>query len=235
MKLYNTRYSQVTYKKVSGEERDYYATWDDLCERIYMKYPENTIKNFRYGKSRVYLTFDDAPDKYCTEQILDILSDMKVKASFSIIGSYIDDNIELLRRIQSEGHCIINHTMRHLDLTNLTGEEIEKEINETEKKLFTLLGMECKLLRPPFGKIDMRVADCIIEKDYNIALWSYNTCDWVAATQEEITEGLTDSIWDGDVILLHSYENKENTVAALPHIITELRMNDFGFGTLNEW
>lgn len=233
MKIYNTLYSELAYQNLSDEEKLFYSGWDSLGEELISRYGNKIIKNKSTYEKKVYLTFDDAPDQYCTYPILKILKQWNVKATFSIVGIHIDENIKVLEKIYEDGHYIINHTMNHLDMTLLSRSEIEYEIHSVDKKLENILGLKTSLVRPPYGKVNSNVCKYIIENGYNIALWSYNTCDWVVTQKDQILTGFMDQVRNGEIILLHSYENKENTIDVLPDIISGLYKRGFSFEMLD--
>ncbi|MGO6848729.1 polysaccharide deacetylase family protein, partial [Rhizobium ruizarguesonis] len=83
----------------------------------------------------IYLTFDDGPNPHCTGQILDVLAEHSVSATFFVLGAYVKDHPNLVRRIAAEGHLVANHTMTHPDLTACDPEAIEREINEANKAI----------------------------------------------------------------------------------------------------
>lgn len=233
MEIYDTRYSELAYQNLSNEEKVFYMGWDELCRQVIDKYPKTVYKNKSTDKKIVYLSFDDAPDQYCTYPILKILEKWGIKATFSIIGMYIDENVELLKKIYEEGHAIINHTMRHFNLTELSNLQIEQEVLEVDDKLEQICGMRTRIVRLPYGKGGLRSCKHILDLGYQIAFWSYNTCDWVIKNKEELLTGFSDNIRNGEIVLLHSYENKEHTVEALPFIISELLKNGYSFGVLD--
>ncbi|SHO50978.1 polysaccharide deacetylase family protein [Anaerocolumna xylanovorans] len=234
--MYNnvTLYSETAKNKLTKEELDFYEGWDANCLTLKQMFPDTVFIRGNTDISQVALSFDDAPDTVYTPQILDILREYHLKASFSIVGEYIEKNREILQRIYQEGHNLINHTYSHRDLTRLSKSNIKREITSTEQMIYEITGFKTVLLRPPYGKLDVNSCRVITECNYKAILWSYNTCDWVADCKEDILCGMCSNIRNGEIILLHSYENKKPTVNALFSIIEELLKNGIKFVSIDD-
>lgn len=224
--ILKVKYSEKAKQKLTDIEKEQYRSWNDNIT-AYRKCSNRVYCNGNVEEKKVAITFDDAPDDYYTPRILDILKKFKVPASFSMIGLHMEENLELMKRIYKENHTLINHTYYHYDLTTLTREQLEKEIKTTEELIYHTVGVKPSIFRPPYGKLDCNVVKAISEMGYDILLWSLNTCDWVAETVEDITDSLIDTIRPGEVILLHSYENKQPTLEALEPMIVGLRKRGF--------
>ncbi len=220
--IYKLKYSEKTKQKLPDDTINFFRDWDEKV----LKYRANYKLIYTNGKNdarKVALTFDDAPDADCTPQILDILKEMNVKASFSVVGLHIEREPQILRRIYDEKHDIINHTYFHPDLSKANSILLKEEIKRTEKIIYDITGFKTRIMRPPYGKLSTSSIEDIRLLDYKILLWSYDTFDYVAETSNDILDGMTDELRAGEIILLHSYENKEPTVKALNTIISELR------------
>jgi peptidoglycan/xylan/chitin deacetylase (PgdA/CDA1 family) len=180
------------------------------------------------AKRSVTLAFDDAPDRYITPQILDVLKYYKVKASFSIVGCYLEKTQDILARIFYEGHEVVNHTFNHPYLSKLEQEEIRAEIIRTEIEIDHIIGKKPIFIRPPHGDINREAAKVVQSLGMEILLWSLNSFDWMAKDKDDILPALLRVIRDGEIILMHSYEEKEATLACLPELIEFLIKNNFG-------
>lgn len=231
--MLDLRYSHVTGGKVSQEELDMRPNWDRLMEEYRVGFP-NIYVNGDSAGNKISLTFDDAPDRQCTPLILDILKEYQVPAVFAAHGRHTEEDADILLRVHKEGHEIINHTYDHLSLPQIGQSRIKEEILRTEAIIFELTGKRTCLMRPPYGKLSREVFATVADLDYGILMWSYNTYDFVATQKEEILEGMTEAVRPGEIILMHSYENKEPTVEALETIITDLRTRGFHFVPITE-
>lgn len=202
--------------------------------KLKKNFNERFLFNGDTTKKKVALTFDDAPDLKCTPLILDILKKYNVKASFAVVGDYMDGSEGILNRIYKEGHAIINHTKSHINLCKCKEEEIIHEILSNEEKIYKYTGIKTKIMRPPYGNINNRVGDILNNLGYYMAMWSYDTYDWLAMTGEEILYDMPNRIRNGEVILLHSRKGTEATVDALPNLITEIENLGFSMVTIDE-
>ena len=101
----------------------------------------------------IYLTFDAGYENGCTEQILDVLKKHQVPAAFFLVGSYIRQHPDLVRRMEAEGHTVGNHTMHHYDMSKISDPDaFRKELEDLEAIYQEVVGkpME-KFYRPPQG------------------------------------------------------------------------------------
>ncbi|HEK18932.1 MAG TPA: glycosyl transferase family 2, partial [Bacteroidetes bacterium] len=109
------------------------------------------IRKYGYKPGKVVLTFDDGPDPEYTPRILDILKREKVPASFFVVGSMVEKNIPILKRIYDEGYEIGNHTFFHPDISTIGLERVNLELNATRKLIESVTGHSTILFRPPFN------------------------------------------------------------------------------------
>jgi peptidoglycan-N-acetylglucosamine deacetylase len=198
----------------------------------------------------VALTFDDGPDADWTPRILDVLKQEQVAASFFIIGENGQENPDLVRRIVREGHDIGNHTYTHPNLGEIPGRITDLELNATERLIESLTGRSTTLFRPPyFGDAEPTTPD-EVEPVVRAERLGYLTVglhvdpdDWalpgtdeiVKKTIEGITNNASDSDQRGQIVLLHDGGgNREQTLAALPRIIHELKARGYRFVTVSE-
>lgn len=179
---------------------------------------------------KVYLTFDDGPSVYTTE-ILDILDDYNVKATFFVLGKDDPVSIELMQDIYERGHTIGMHSYSH------KYNEIYSSVDafaEDYQKLYELLkdrvGVESFCYRFPGGssntisKIDMaEFAAYLEEQGVKFHDWNISSGDGapVALTTDQIKENVLKSLekYNTAVVLMHDSAEKRSTVDALPEII----------------
>jgi peptidoglycan/xylan/chitin deacetylase (PgdA/CDA1 family) len=142
------------------------------------------------------LTFDDGPYKY-TDQVLDVLKQNNIKATFFITGTnlgkgQIDDETsgwpKILRRMHSEGHQLASHTWSHQDLTASSDEVRQQQIIYNEMAFRNIFGFFPKYLRPPYGTCS-RVSGCLdyaTKLGYHVVNWNLDTKDFENNTPEKI-------------------------------------------------
>ncbi len=156
------------------------------------------------GEPVVSLTYDDGPDPTWTPQILDILAENDVKATFFVIGRNSQQYPELLDRIVAEGHRVANHTSTHPELPRLSDQAIANEIGPFDAWL-AYRGIETRCVRPPYGAVNDRVDTAIraASGDDHTMMWSIDTRDWQRPSADTITQRIMGQLQPGAVILMH--------------------------------
>jgi polysaccharide deacetylase family sporulation protein PdaB len=183
----------------------------------------------------IALTFDDGPDKKNTEEILDILKEYNIKATFFVIGKNCEENPEILKRIASEGHEIGNHTYSHPHLSKMQKSKVENEIRRTEEIVNEITGHKTCLFRPPEGVYSPIVAQACDTLGYKAILWSVDTTDWRSPKADKIVREVVDKTSSGSIILCHDYiAGESNTPAALRTFIPQLIQQGYNFVTVSE-
>ncbi|WP_054712204.1 polysaccharide deacetylase family protein [Bacillus sp. JCM 19041] len=180
----------------------------------------------------IALTFNDGPDTVHTNALLDLLHEMDVKATFFVIGSKIENNDTILKRMVAEGHMIGNHTFNHLDLTSLTTEEILDELDQTEKKIANAVGRKTKMVRVPYHLMNDQVVQVLNNEGYHIIGWSLDSLDGLSGNQS-IAKHIASEISPGDIILHHDgIEQSNRLLMQLPDEIKELKERGYQLVTV---
>ncbi|MFF2855889.1 polysaccharide deacetylase family protein [Peribacillus sp. NPDC058002] len=194
-------------------------------EMIYMGNP---------SKKRIALTFDDGPEDIYTPQILEILKQKGVKATFFVIGERAKKYPEQLRQIYKKGHAIGNHTWDHPHLPELTDQQFNKNIQSTTAEIEKIIGFKPDLFRPPYGEIEDRQVAMLNKQGYRSIMWTADTKDWSGVYAEEILSRVKQDTRPGVIVLQHNYHasGQFETVKALPQIIDELRAQGYEFVTV---
>ncbi len=167
----------------------------------------------------VYLTFDAGYENGYTAEILDILKEKKVPAAFFLVGNYIEENPELVKRMEAEGHIVGNHTMHHPDMSAIVDEEAFKaEIRELEDTYRKTVGKELpRFYRPPQGKYSEANLEQASRLGYTTLFWSLAYVDWLENDQPDETESinlLNKRIHPGAIVLLHSTSKTNSKILA---------------------
>ena len=182
----------------------------------------------------IALTFDDGPHGLYTAEILDILAEYGVHATFFVIGENADRYPELLQREIAEGHEVGNHTQSH-PLKNLPHEQMEAEISACEKTIGEWIDQGTRLFRPPGGIISQTVMTLAESHQYRVILWSIDTRDWAHPPIEQITKTVLEQVEAGDIILMHDgIDLPSPTPAALRILIPALLAQGYRFVTVSE-
>ena len=172
---------------------------------------------------KVALTFDDGPHPRFTKQVLDILREYNVTATFFIIGANALNYPDSLIAIADSGCEIANHTFSHGNVAKMGKDEIKREILECQNAVFNITGVKTSLFRPPEGACVDSVKSAINELNYNMILWSIDTKDWAHTPADTIADNVISNVSNGDIILMHDYVSGVNTTCnALKIIIPQL-------------
>ncbi|MDH4617551.1 polysaccharide deacetylase family protein [Brevibacillus sp. AY1] len=179
------------------------------------------------NKKQVALTFDDGPDATVTPAIIRTLDQYGVKGSFFFVGSRVKENPEVVQLAAKSGHLVQGHSYLHEDLTTKNLQGIAADLIQTENEIEQVIGKKPALLRPPFGETDEQVVKAAKQNGNTIILWSIDTLDWSQKEAENIRKNVMDNVRNGDIILMHSNDDKSETAKAVPMIISELQQQGF--------
>lgn len=177
----------------------------------------------------VALTFDDGPHPVYTEQLLDGLAERGVKATFFLIGTNVEGQEDLVRRMDEEGHLIGSHTYSHVQLTTLNVADACEEIERTNKVIEKIIEKQVLYIRPPFGTWSN---DLEIAVNQVPVLWSVDPADWKGRGANAIITDVINNVEEGDIILLHDVY--ATSVQAALGIIDRLQAQGYTFVTVDE-
>lgn len=186
----------------------------------------------------IALTFDDGPNPKFTPQILDILKENEVKATFFVLGKHALKYPGLIEREILEGHEVGNHSFNHVNLVESTPTEIKKEINMTQDVVFSTIEVMPRVFRPPYGSYNSQVVSLVKDEGVKIVIWSthQDARDWSNPGVDKIVDTILSKTRNGDIILLHDHieYDKSDTIGALKIIIPKLKARGYRFVTVSE-
>lgn len=181
----------------------------------------------------IALTFDDGPHPELTPQLLDILRQNGVRATFYVIGRNVEAHPEIARRIVAEGHEIANHSWSHPALTSLGAARLNQEIASTSEAILRATGRRPTNMRPPYGAINDRVRAAILrDHGLDVILWSCDPLDWKRPGPEVVRQRLVDGAAPGGILLAHDIH--PGTIEAVPGVIRDLKAKGYGFATVSQ-
>lgn len=179
--------------------------------------------------AKVALTFDDGPHPVYTLQLLDGLNERGVHATFFVVGKNILGNEALLKRMETEGHLIGNHTYSHVKLSELDIARACAEVEKTNALICEVTGKEPEFIRPPFGEWK-KAMECSFEMIP--VLWDVDPLDWTTKNTALVVERVLKDTKSGDIILLHDYY--QSSVDAALEIVDALTERGYKFVTVDE-
>jgi len=182
---------------------------------------------FEYGlpKGYVALSFDDGPSRY-TKQIVDILVQYHVAATFLFVGKNVVHHPDEVRYANEHDMPIGNHSWDHSELTGNTNQENEANLLKANQALEDIIQTPITIFRPPYGSIDDNVAHRVTDQHMKVLLWNRDPEDWRAKNSAEILNYFHKAESSGGIYLLHE---RKITVEALPAIIEYLQSKNLKF------
>lgn len=181
------------------------------------------------AKHKIALTFDDAPNG-ATREILRILKEEKVRATFFLIGSQVKKYPEVARAIVREGHEIGNHSYSHRIDESFTLEEILQDLRQAEDIIRGVTGCIPSYFRPPRGFTNGKIQEACGMMGYSIVMWWVDSRDWQLEGQE-ILDGVCAHVRPGGIVLLHSLPQ---TAQVLSQMIQELEKKGYTLVTVSD-
>ena len=176
------------------------------------------------------LTFDDGPTQPETAQLLDLLLEEGVPASFFCLGRQVRRNPDLVRRMAREGHLVGTHSDTHPNLLFCTPEHSWREIKRGALALAEVLGEEPTWFRPPYGMRYPWTLRQARNLGMKTALWSNCPRDWQRPGAEVLARRMVERARPGDLVLLHDGGgDRSQTVEALRLAIPALRQGGYRF------
>ncbi|MGZ4881165.1 MAG: polysaccharide deacetylase family protein [Halobacteriota archaeon] len=197
------------------------------------------------------LTFDDGPNPDFTPQILEILAQHRVKATFFLLGQNVAAYPDLARTIVQEGHAIGNHTLTHPQLVGCSSRFVARELSGCKRAIREATGTVSRIMRPPFGDLDLTAFLTARMLGYTIVNWSTSGEDWKGDLAQVVGERVLEGFQKGGIILLHDghpqqygqsewqprygqVRDRTPTVHCLPIIISSLASQGYEFITINQ-
>jgi peptidoglycan-N-acetylglucosamine deacetylase len=212
-----------------------FASWKIIRSRTFQFFG-GIVDSVETDEKVVALTFDDGPSPK-TDEILGILSDADVKATFFLVGEAMEEYPQETRRIVEDGHQIANHTYSHRRMIFLPLSTIASEIERTDA-LIRAAGYEGEIqFRPPHANKLVLLPYYLKQHSRKTLLWTLepNSYPEVNANSEKITEYVLEHVKPGSIILLHvMYDKKGTSVGAIKGIAEGLKDMGYKFVTVNE-
>lgn len=185
------------------------------------------------GEKVVALTFDDGPWPTTTEQVLDILKQENIKATFFWVGQALQSSPDIARKVVADGHAIGNHTWRHI-MDNVDDVTAASEIGNTARLIYETTGLRTNLFRPPGGNLEGSMVPYAKNQKNVITMWSAESDDYMVSAPI-IVDNVLSRVQPGGIVLMHDGGgDRSETVKALPQIITALKRQGYEFVTVPE-
>lgn len=188
------------------------------------------------GEKALYLTFDNGYEQGYTEQVLDILKEENIPATFFVTGHYVKSAPNLVKRMVNDGHIVGNHSYTHPDFTKMSKPSVEKELKKLEDAVALITDQkEMKYVRPPRGTFNEKTLEWIDELNYIHVFWSLAFIDWKTEEQkgwQYAYDQIMEQIHPGAILLLHAVSS--DNAQALQKVIADLKEAGYTFKSLDD-
>ena len=168
----------------------------------------------------VALSFDAAWGNEDTTELISILQNYGVKATFFLVGEWVDKYPESVKELADAGMEVMNHSDTHAHFAKLSRDQIAAEVNACSDKIEAITGTRPTLFRCPYGEYDDHVIDTVNALGVTAIQWDVDSLDWKGISADEITRRVTEGVKPGSIVLFHNAA--EHTPEALPGIIEAL-------------
>ena len=186
-------------------------------------------------RMEIALSFDDGPHPRYTPEILSILAEYGVHATFFMVGENVGYYPDAATAVLEAGHEIGNHTFSHHRLRQMSEGEIREEILACEDAISSVAEYRPRFIRPPEGCMNDGLRQAAAELDYRIVLWDIDTLDWAHTPPATIARHILDEVEAGDIILMHDFIGHNSpTPEALRLVIPALIERGYRLVTVGE-
>ncbi len=188
---------------------------------------------------QVALTFDDGPSKPCTEELLNMLDDLEVNATFFWVGANVMSHPDLVVRADAAHHIIANHSMEHSRKSGLILQD-DGHFTDAEEVVYKVLGKRTRLYRPPWGWLPPWEGHRLNRIGYTVIGWDVYTLDWQLPEPDGrwMAEDAAERTQPGSIFCFHDGRahapvwNKKQTIRAIQHLVPLLRAKGYTFVTV---
>jgi len=180
----------------------------------------------------ISISFDAAWGNEDTQTLIDILAKYNIKATFFVVGEWVDKYPESVKALHDAGHEVMNHSNTHAHMSKLSREEIIADVEACNDKIEAVTGVRPTLIRPPYGEYDDNVVSSIRSIGMEPVQWDVDSLDWKDLPAGEITQRVTSKVQSGSIVLFHNAAL--HTPEALPTIIEALLRDGYTFVPISQ-
>ncbi|GFZ30509.1 delta-lactam-biosynthetic de-N-acetylase [Clostridium zeae] len=237
------KFNTHTEHSLSNKEYSWYYMWNKNSTPDAPKETKNFVFNYDSyyigdtSKKVLYITFDEGYENGNTGKILDVLKENKVPAAFFVVKPYILQNPDLIKRMDSEGHLVCNHSSHHPSMASVTDpEKFKKEFTEVEEEYTKLTGKKMPpYFRPPMGRYSEASLAKTKDLGYKTIFWSFAYKDWLVDQQPDpvaAKKRILERTSDGCIVLLHAVSNTNTKI--LDELLKEWKSQGYEFKSLDD-
>ena len=165
-------------------------------------------------------------------QLLSILEEKNIRATFFLVGDWVDRFPESVKMIHEAGHEIGSHSDTHADMTRLSREGMIREIRDSAAKIEAVVDIKVELFRAPSGAYNSIVVQTIKDEGMYPIQWDADSVDYKNPTTRQMQDRIMKTLRNGSILLFHS--GAKNTPDALPVIIQAIQDKGYDFVPVGE-
>lgn len=198
---------------------------DSNILNVFSQTKELPIYSVERDDKKISITIDAAWGDEFTEDILNILDENNVKATFFLVGFWVDKYPHQVEEIYRRGHEIGNHSTTHPHMANLSRDQIIEELNITDQKIYEITKVKPQVFRPPFGEYNNLLIQTATQLGYYTIQWDIDSLDWKELGTEPVIDKVLKGTTNGSIILFHN--NAKYIKEYLPVILQRLQEKGF--------
>jgi chitin deacetylase len=231
-----------TQERLEGLKATMLTTWQQQAQakgiayNVPSRFQGAVVEVVKLPQSQkvIALTFDDGPWPHSTDQVLSILKENNIKATFFMIGQNVKSNPALAKQVVAGGHVVGNHTWHHW-YHYLNTQAAAYEIDHTTAIIQQTTGVKTDLFRPPGGIMNNGVVAYARNSKYTIIMWSSDSSDYSHPGVSALIHNIFKTAKPGGIVLMHDGGgNRSQTLQALPEVISRFRSQGYQFVTIPE-
>lgn len=184
------------------------------------------------NKKRISLSINCAWSADDMDKIIETLDKCNVKATFFMVGEWVDKYPEYVKKLSDKGHEIANHSNTHAHVNDLNYDDNVKEIQKCTEKIEKITGKKTLLYRCPYGEYNDTVIKAAMDNNYKVVQWSIDTLDYQGLDESQMWDRINKNLQNGSIILMHS--GTDNTANSLEGIIKNIQNKGYNIVKISE-
>ena len=183
------------------------------------------IYSVQTEEKKVAISFDAAWGADKTTEIMTICEQYNVKATFFLVGFWVQDYPEVAKSIAERKFEIGLHSSTHPDMCNLSPNQIRQELIKNQQIIQTVCGVQADLFRPPYGSYNDTLIDVCKQLKITAIQWDVDSLDWKGLSASEIAGRVCSKSKSGSIVLFHN--NSDNIIAGLKLVLEYYKNNNY--------
>jgi len=168
------------------------------------------------GDPVIALTYDDGPEPSETVQLLDVLAERGVRATFFVLSDRAEEHREIMARMLQDGHEIGLHGVDHANLTTVPGREAVRRLRTAKRRVEAVTGRPIRYYRPTYGAVNLTAFVGARLLGMDVVIWSAWAQDWFDAPPQEVADRAVGALHPGAILLMHDVTDQAQSTDSRP-------------------